>query len=178
MITYSSIVDTAGGPLTIVADADGVVLASGFTRDASALLRLVHPRVVPADQRGDPQPRGDLGPATKAALAYVDGDLTAIDTVPVRQHSGGGFRLTAWEILRHVPAGAPITYTEFALRAGNPTAVRAAASACAHNAAALFVPCHRVLRTDGSLGGFRWGLPVKRWLLGHEKVSSPLESTT
>ena len=63
---------------------------------------------------------------------------------------------------------APVTYTEFAALAGRPAAVRAAAQACARNAAALFVPCHRVLRTDGSLGGFRWGLPVKRWLLDHE----------
>ena len=52
--------------------------------------------------------------------------------------------------------------------ADNPAAVRAAAAACAYNAAALFVPCHRILRTDGTLGGFRWGLPVKQWLLDHE----------
>ncbi|MFP5311092.1 MAG: methylated-DNA--[protein]-cysteine S-methyltransferase, partial [Actinomycetes bacterium] len=51
---------------------------------------------------------------------------------------------------------------------GNPRAVRAAASACAFNAAALFVPCHRVIRTDGSLGGFRWGLRIKESLLARE----------
>ena len=61
-----------------------------------------------------------------------------------------------------------MTYTEYAAKAGRPLAVRAAAAACARNAAALFVPCHRVVRTDGGLGGFRWGLPVKRWLLAHE----------
>ena len=51
-----------------------------------------------------------------------------------------------------------------------PAAVRAAAGACARNAAALFVPCHRVLRTGGGLGGFRWGVEVKRWLLDHESA--------
>jgi methylated-DNA-[protein]-cysteine S-methyltransferase len=71
-------------------------------------------------------------------------------------------------VLRTVPPGQPLTYTEFALLASRPAAVRAAASACARNAAALFVPCHRVLRTGGALGGFRWGIDVKRWLLAHE----------
>jgi len=74
----------------------------------------------------------------------------------------------AWEVLRTVPAGAPVTYTEYAAKSGRPAAVRAAASACARNAAALFVPCHRVLRTDGTLGGFRWGLECKRRLIAHE----------
>ena len=74
-------------------------------------------------------------------------------------------------MLRTVPAGEPVTYTEFAELAGRPAAVRAAAMACARNAAALFVPCHRVLRLDGSLGGFRWGLDVKRWLLAHEAAA-------
>ena len=67
-----------------------------------------------------------------------------------------------------VKPGAPVTYTQFAELAGRPAAIRAAAAACARNPSALFVPCHRVFRTDGSLGGYRWGLPVKTWLLEHE----------
>src|SRR6478609_6831201 len=64
---------------------------------------------------------------------------------------------------------APATYTEYAQLSGNAKAVRAAASACAFNAAALFVPCHRVVRTDGTMGGFRWGLRIKESLLAREK---------
>jgi len=163
--TYMSTMDTPAGPLTIVTDTDGVVLASGFTADLGDLLAPVH-----GSLRTDrPRPRPDLGSATKAALAYFDGDPAAIDTVPVRQFSGGEFLTHAWDVLRTVPAGGPISYTEFAARSGRPAAVRAAAQACARNSAALFVPCHRVLRTDGSLGGFRWGLSVKRWLLDFER---------
>ena len=80
--------------------------------------------------------------------------------------------MEAWEVLRTVPAGAPVTYAEFAAKAGRPDAVRAAAGACARNAAALFVPCHRVIRTGGGLGGFRYGLEVKRWLLDHETAGA------
>lgn len=163
-MSYMSTMDTPAGPFTIVTDTDGAVLASGFTADLNELLVPVHPSMKP----DRPRPRADLGPATKAALAYFDGDLTAIDTVPVRQHSGGEFLGHAWDVLREVPAGDPISYTQFATRAGRPVAIRAAAQACARNSAALFVPCHRVLRNDGSLGGFRWGLPVKRWLLAFE----------
>lgn len=161
MTWYSSTVDTPVGPFTILAT-DDAVLASGWTADVGALTPLVHRDLKP---RTEPQRRADLGPFTKAALAYHDGDLTAIDEVPVRQRSGV-FLEHAWATLREVRE--PVTYTEFAARAGRPAAVRAAAQACARNAVALFVPCHRVLRLDGSLGGFRWGLPVKRWLLDHE----------
>jgi methylated-DNA-[protein]-cysteine S-methyltransferase len=105
-------------------------------------------------------------------LAYHEGDLGVVDDIPVRQ-AGGVFLGKAWAVLRTVPPGAPVTYTGLAALAGRPAAVRAAAQACARNAAALFVPCHRVIRTDGSLGGFRWGLPVKRWLLHHESVPTP-----
>jgi len=90
-----------------------------------------------------------------------------IDEVVVRQRSGP-FLEHAWDVLRTVPAGAPITYTEYAAKAGRPAAVRAAASACAKNATALFVPCHRVLGTDGTMRGFRWGTDVKQALLAHE----------
>jgi methylated-DNA-[protein]-cysteine S-methyltransferase len=73
-------------------------------------------------------------------------------------------------VMRDIKPGAPMTYTEFARLAGRPRAVRAAALACARNAVALFVPCHRVFRLDGGYGGYRWGIPVKQWLLTHEDV--------
>ncbi|GII21124.1 methylated-DNA--[protein]-cysteine S-methyltransferase [Planosporangium mesophilum] len=159
---YTSTMDTPAGPFTILLADDDTVLASGWTTDPAVLAPLVHSTLKPAT---DPQPRADLGPVTKAVLAYLDGDLAAVDEVPVRQRSGV-FLEQAWQVLREVRH--PVTYTGFAALAGRPAAVRAAAQACARNAAALFVPCHRVLRTDGTLGGFRWGLPVKRWLLDHE----------
>ncbi|NMH98553.1 methylated-DNA--[protein]-cysteine S-methyltransferase [Pseudonocardia acidicola] len=159
--TWSTL-DTVIGPFTAVVDADGAVLASGWTADLDALLPQVHLSLRPSTLT-----HGDLGPAGAAVTRYHDGDLSAVDDVPVRQRSGG-FLEHAWEVLRTVPAGSPVSYTEYAAKAGRPAAIRAAASACARNAAALFVPCHRVLRSDGSLGGFRWGVGVKRWLLDHE----------
>ncbi|WP_174186230.1 methylated-DNA--[protein]-cysteine S-methyltransferase [Nocardia barduliensis] len=151
------------GPFTTLVDSDGAVLASGWTSDAENLRGLIHPALRPAGLRQ----RDALGEVTSAVAAYHEGDLTAIDAIPVRQRSGE-FLLHAWEVLRTVPAGSPLTYTEFAARSGRPDATRAAANACARNAAALFVPCHRILRIGGALGGFRWGLPIKRWLLDHE----------
>jgi methylated-DNA-[protein]-cysteine S-methyltransferase len=155
--------DTPAGPFTAIVDADGAVLASGWTADVDTLLPLVHTTLRPAGSRQ----MTDLGAISTAILRYHEGDLGAVDEVPVRQRSGE-FLEHAWDVLRTLPAGAPVSYTEYATKAGRPAAIRAAASACARNAAALFVPCHRVVRNDGSLGGFRWGLPVKRWLLDHE----------
>jgi methylated-DNA-[protein]-cysteine S-methyltransferase len=154
---------TPTGPLTIVATDEGVVRAAGFTANVDELLALIHPSL-----RGQPRSRADLGQITDAVVSYLDGDLTALDAVPVEQRSGGTFIGHAWDVLREVKPGAPVTYTEYAVLAGRPSAVRAAAQACARNAAAPFVPCHRVLRTDGTLGGYRYGLEVKKWLLGHE----------
>lgn len=67
-----------------------------------------------------------------------------------------------------VPAGRVATYTQIASRAGSPKASRAAGNALHNNPVAIVVPCHRVLRTDGSLGGYGGGLPIKEWLLRHE----------
>ncbi|WP_338767112.1 methylated-DNA--[protein]-cysteine S-methyltransferase [Nocardia vulneris] len=159
--------DTPIGPFTALVDTEGQVLAAGWTTDAQNLRTLIHPSLRPTELRQ----RDSLGAVTQAVLDYHRGDLTAIDPVPVRQHSGD-FLLHAWDVLRKVPAGSPITYTEFAAIAGRPDATRAAANACARNAAALFVPCHRIHRIGGALGGFRWGLPIKRWLLDHEACGS------
>jgi methylated-DNA-[protein]-cysteine S-methyltransferase len=73
--------------------------------------------------------------------------------------------------MRAVRAGSTISYTDLAARAGMAGAARAAGAACAANLIAPVVPCHRVLRTDGSLGGYYYGLERKQWLLGHEGVA-------
>ncbi len=158
---------TPVGPFSVLRAADGAVLASGWTAAPVDLVPLVHPSLRPDTA---PAP-ADLGTVGEAVRAYLAGELTALDTVPVRQASGP-FLTHAWQVLRGIAPGAPVTYTRYAELSGRPLAVRAAANACARNAAALFVPCHRVLRTDGSLGGFRWGLAVKRWLLDHESAAS------
>lgn len=79
------------------------------------------------------------------------------------------FQRRVWEALRSIPLGATRTYSEVANSIGQPSAVRAVARACATNPAGIVVPCHRVIRTDGTLGGYRWGLERKRLLLESER---------
>jgi methylated-DNA-[protein]-cysteine S-methyltransferase len=154
-------IDTPDGAFTILSDRDDRVLASGWTSDADLILG----RVRPAD-RPSSVSRGETD-AAAAVLAYYDGDLGAIDDVAVAQQ-GTVMQLAGWNALRRIAPGRPLTYTEFAAELGSPSAVRAAASICARNAPALFVPCHRVHRTGGALGGFAWGLSVKQSLLARE----------
>lgn len=154
-------IDTPDGPFTILADEQQRVLASGWTADREAVLVRLAAAHRPVDVRD-----GETD-AAAAAHAYYAGDVTAIDAVAVAQH-GTALQQLGWAALRAIAPGEPLTYTSFAARLGNPQAVRAAASICARNAPALFVPCHRVLRTDGTLGGFAWGLPVKQSLLARE----------
>lgn len=161
MIVFTEM-STPDGPFSLV-EVEGAVVASGWTQSPEALLDRIHPALRPGAK--------DLreGEAESAAVvdAYYRGDVAAIRHVPVRQH-GTELQRAGWLALREIPAGAPLSYTEFAVALGSPRAVRAAASICARNAPALFVPCHRVLRGDGSLGGFAWGTEVKSRLLARE----------
>lgn len=84
---------------------------------------------------------------------------------------GTPFQRRVWEILRAIPMGDTASYTEVAQRMGQPTAVRAVARACAANPLAVAIPCHRVLRADGGLSGYRWGLARKQELLAREAAS-------
>jgi methylated-DNA-[protein]-cysteine S-methyltransferase len=163
-MTTAETLATPDGPFTVLV-ADDAVLASGWTGSVDDLIALVHPQL-----RGATGSPAVLASAAEAVRAYYDGDLDAPAAVPVRQRSAE-FREHAWKVLREVEPGEPISYTEFAERTGRPTAVRAVAGACAMNAAALFVPCHRVLRSDRTLGGFRYGLPVKTALLAREDLT-------
>lgn len=81
---------------------------------------------------------------------------------------GTAFQERVWQALRHIPPGHTATYAEIAARIGSPKAVRAVAQACAANMLAVAIPCHRVVRSDGALSGYRWGVERKRELLGRE----------
>lgn len=107
-------------------------------------------------------------PVAVALRSYAAGDTTALDDIAVAQ-SGGEFRQQVWDALRNIEPGSPISYTGLARLAGRPAAVRAAASGCATNQIPLIVPCHRVVRSDGTLGGYAFGLDLKRRLLDHEQ---------
>lgn len=152
---------TPAGDLAVVVDGAGTVRAAGFGDVGALLARLG------LDAR--PVAAADLpGAVTDAVRRYAAGDTGALAGVPVAQ-AGGAFHQEVWRVMRTIPAGRTVSYTELAAMAGRPAAVRAAASACARNLVAPFVPCHRVLRTDGTLGGYAYGLDVKRALLGHER---------
>ena len=84
---------------------------------------------------------------------------------------GTAFQARVWRALQKIPLGKTVSYSEIAEALGQPTAVRAVAQACAANKLALIVPCHRVIRSDGDLGGYRWGLERKQALLARERAA-------
>jgi methylated-DNA-[protein]-cysteine S-methyltransferase len=158
MTLEAATLTTPPGQLAILAR-DGVVVAAGFGSLADMTARV---------GEGEPVERRELGPITRALTAYFDGDVEAMDDLAVEQ-PGGDFYQAAWKVMREVPVGQTITYTELAERAGRPRAVRAAGSACARNRIAPIIPCHRILRAGGKLGGYYYGLSAKGWLLEHER---------
>ena len=101
-----------------------------------------------------------------------DGDVDALDGIAVEPDGGTAFQQAVWDQLRKIPVGTTISYGEMARRVGKPTASRAVGMANAANPVALIVPCHRVIRTGGALGGYAFGLDYKRWLLDHESTSA------
>jgi methylated-DNA-[protein]-cysteine S-methyltransferase len=159
-------VSTPAGVLAIVIDpATNTVVASGFSSVADQIGRLSSEELARGLQAISASTAMD--PIVHSIAAYSDGFLLALDEVAVSQ-PGGPFRQDAWIALRQVPPGHTATYLQLAALAGRPTAVRAAGSACAQNRVAPFVPCHRVVRTGGGLGGYYYGLSVKEALLRHE----------
>jgi AraC family transcriptional regulator of adaptative response/methylated-DNA-[protein]-cysteine methyltransferase len=109
---------------------------------------------------------GRLGSAMATILAYLEGSQPHID-LPVDIRATA-FQRRVWEELRRIPYGETRSYGEIAEAVGAPRAVRAVGRACATNPVALIVPCHRVVREDGSLSGYRWGLARKQSLLERE----------
>lgn len=114
--------------------------------------------------------------AQQVAQTLLDPSLNPNLSEPPLDMQGTEFQHKVWLALRLIPRGQQRTYREVAQSLGMPTAARAVARACATNPVSLVIPCHRVVRGDGGLGGYRWGLDRKRKLLDHEKSSSIAEA--
>jgi AraC family transcriptional regulator of adaptative response/methylated-DNA-[protein]-cysteine methyltransferase len=121
---------------------------------------------------GDAEPTGQDSPnALSLWIKALNNHLEhqhPFDTALPLDVGGTPFQRTVWQYLQTIPAGEVRSYAEVAAAIGKPAAVRAVASACAKNSLALIIPCHRVVRSDGSLGGYRWGVERKRALLALE----------
>ena len=142
---------------------EGKLCALSFLHGRYDPVVVLRARLGPLETReGDP-----LG-VEASFREYFRGRLDALDRIPV-ETGGTPFQRRVWEALRRIPRGETRTYSEIARQIGAPAAVRAVGSACGANPVALVVPCHRAVRTDGGLGGYAWGLTVKRRLLKLEK---------
>ena len=157
--------DSPYGRLLLARTPRGLVRVGLPNQDAEALLvdlaRRVSPRVLEAPaQLDDVRRQLDL---------YFDGRLDSFD-LPLDWQLSEGFRLRLLHAIAAIPYGQTRSYTEMATTAGNERAVRAAGTACGRNPIPVVVPCHRVLRSGGALGGYGGGLPMKKGLLQLEGV--------
>ncbi len=153
------------GAILVAATRRGVC-AIALGDDPEALLRDLEQRFPQAQLTG-----GDAAFERSVArvIAFVERPDLGLDLpLDVR---GTAFQERVWQALRKVPAGKTVSYADIARRIGARQAVRAVAQACAANAIAVAIPCHRVIRTDGKLSGYRWGVERKRALLEREAES-------
>src|SRR5215211_2584311 len=160
-MTYVTI-DSSIGRLLVAATERGICAVSIGEDDAAVEQSLAaeYPR---ATIRRDDEA---LRPYVGAVLAHLQ-DRTSLSTLPL-DVEGTPFQHEVWQVLRTIPAGERRTYGQIAATLGNPKSARAVARACATNPAALVIPCHRVVRGDGSSGGYRWGAERKQSLLANE----------
>jgi methylated-DNA-[protein]-cysteine S-methyltransferase len=156
-------VDSPHGPLLVAATPTGVVrlafAAEGHDAVLDRLAADISPRVLAAP--------GRLDDVARQLDEYFAGSRRAFD-VPLDLRLARGFRRQVLDHLRQVPYGRTATYTAIAAASGSPRAVRAVGSACATNPVPIVVPCHRVVRTDGTIGQYLGGTEVKRALLAME----------
>lgn len=149
----------------LVARSEQGVCAILLGDDASDLTRDLHHRFPPATLC---EAGGQLEPLVSKVAGFLAAPAVGLD-VPMDVR-GSAFQLRVWGALREIPAGSTETYAEVARRIGAPQSAKEVGEACAANALAVAIPCHRVVRKDGGLGGYRWGVKRKRALLEFERT--------
>lgn len=160
-ISYA-VADTIMGLLMIAATDRGVCFVQ-FGEDGDALLDALRREFPRAEPRPMPPDAEGFAEWIQALEAYLRGGVPLPDMA--LDMRGTAFQLQVWRYLQGIPHGAVQSYTQVARGISRPDAVRAVAGACAANRVALLVPCHRVIRGDGGLGGYRWGIERKRALM-------------
>jgi methylated-DNA-[protein]-cysteine S-methyltransferase len=159
-------VETPVGELLLAATTEGLVRIAYASEDLDSVLQIlatkISPRILQAPRR--------LDAAARQLDDYFAGRRTTFQ-LPLDLRLSTGFRRSVLEHLRGIAYGTTASYATVAAATGHPTAVRAVGSACATNPLPVVVPCHRVLRSDGSLGGYLGGLAVKRTLLELEAAA-------
>lgn len=166
-MTYAITV-TALGP-TLIAATDRGICSVAFAEDEATLLRQLAAEFPRAERIPMAEPRQPLFETWMAALAARLEGREPDRGLPLDTR-GTAFQLKVWKALLEIPSGAVKSYAEVAQAIGAPSAARAVARACASNRLAVLIPCHRVIRGDGALGGYRWGLERKRALIGAERA--------
>lgn len=154
------VVDSPLGDLLLAATGQGVLRVAFADEGHDAVLADLADRVSPRVLRAP----GRLDAVARALEGYLAGRSRTLD-VPVDLRLLGGYRHEVVAALPRIAYGRTATYAEVADLTGRPRAVRAVGSACAHNPVPLLLPCHRVVRSDGSEGGYRGGPEAKHWLL-------------
>lgn len=156
-----TVVDSVLGPMLLAATAKGICRLSFEEGEAELRRRFPRAQLIPDD--------GSMKQLVEGALAAVECPAVApelpIDVV------GTAFQEAVWKELRKIPPGETRSYAQIAAAVGKPDAVRATGSANGANHVSVLIPCHRVVRSDGSLGGYAWGLERKRRLLDSERKS-------
>ncbi|MDR0184118.1 methylated-DNA--[protein]-cysteine S-methyltransferase [Lysobacter arvi] len=162
-----SIADTALGQALVATTERGICMIE-LGEDAAALERKLHAEFPKAQiERVDAGRDEFLAPRLRAVADALAGRRAQVPVDLI----GTAFQKKVWDALMKIPHGQTRSYAQIAEAIGHPRATRAVANACANNHVAIVVPCHRVVRGDGSLGGYRWGLPMKQRVLERERAA-------
>jgi len=149
------------GNLYLIADLQ-ILLAAGFSGFDDLI-----PRLSPTDSVREIEQVNEIPVISELISDYFSGDISSLNSIKVRQ-PGAPFYQSVWKEMRKVPVGKTWSYSDLAKRAGSAGAVRAVGTACSSNLIAAIVPCHRIVKSGGSLGNYSYGVEVKEWLLKHE----------
>jgi len=150
----------------LVAMSDKGIRAISFGDDPETLIRELRDACSDADLIADD---AGLNPVVGEVVAFVENPALGLD-LPL-DPAGTTFQQRVWQALREVPAGSTASYGEIARRIGAPKEAYAVSEACSTNEIAVAIPCHRVVRKDGALAGYRWGFKRKRALLAREGLA-------